>query len=67
MFSSLPCGLGALQEVEDGNNDPEENSDPVCHFLADGSKCFSLNRCAVTERLSVLTFKRIHWTGSLQT
>lgn len=50
--------LDALQEMEGGNNDTKDNSNPVCHFLAASNRCFRLNMFAVTERLSVLTFQR---------
>lgn len=66
MSSSLPCGLGALLEVADGNKQPEENSDSVCHFLAAGNLCFRLDIFAVTERLYVLTVQRSCGAGSLQ-
>jgi len=62
---ALPHSLGALLEVADGNKEPAENSGPVCHLLAPGHPDFRLDISAVPERLSVLTFQRNCWAGSL--
>lgn len=64
--SPVHC-LDALQEVDGGNDDPEDHSDPVGHFLAASNQCFRLNMFAVTERLAVLTLQRSCWDGCLQT
>lgn len=58
--SPVRC-LDALQEVDGGNDDPEDHSDPVGHFLAASNQCFRLNMFAVTERLAVLTLQRSCW------